>query len=128
MANVPAPEKSPAPKLVDEILHEFILESLDGKDPSIEAYCAKFPEQAKEVRQCLLAYHEMEDRLCRLSADAGVAGDDDAGWVSKRLGDFEIVREIGRGGMGIVFLARQLSLNRTVALKILVLCYGSIDG
>jgi serine/threonine protein kinase len=92
-----------------------------GTPPDRDEFLADYPEIAAELAECL-------DGLALVNAAAGdlrqaqrsetlIAGEE----LKLPLGDFRIVREIGRGGMGIVYEAVQLSLGRRVALKVLPL-------
>lgn len=78
-------------------------------------------EENADIADTILANYESMRLLQRAVGDvcrqAIPAGEDGSG--RKQLGDFQILREVGRGGMGVVYEAHQLSLDRRVALKIL---------
>ena len=91
----------------------------------------ELPEEQRTafVEQATVGSPELREELLAMLAGAGAddsvlhtpAGprEHSAGVSGRRLGDFELVSELGSGGMGVVWLARQVSLDREVAVKVL---------
>ncbi len=99
---------------VESLAEEFIARYRAGENPSVTEYVERYPEHAEEIADLFPAATMLEDLK---GPPRGMPIQD--GTVPRQLGDFRIVREIGRGGMGIVYEAEQVSLHRHVALKLL---------
>ncbi len=99
----------PAPELA-RVLEKYMADLEAGRAPGREQLLADHPELASALQECLTAIDFIHGASKRL------AGEPEA---PAHLGDFRIVREIGSGGMGVVYEAEQISLKRKVALKVL---------
>jgi serine/threonine protein kinase len=100
------------------VLEDYLEELERGQAPDPEALVARYPSMAAQLRGCLQqldVLHCMTARLRCLSVTA------EEPLQPVRLGDFRLLKEVGRGGMGIVYEAEQISLGRHVALKVLPL-------
>src|SRR5690242_8497188 len=107
---------------VERLAEEFLERHRRGEHPGLTEYLDRYPDRAEEIRELFPALVMME-RLKPAAGDVTGSfidgGRPQPGRVPERLGDFRILREVGRGGMGIVFEAEQESLGRHVALKVL---------
>ncbi len=91
-----------------------------GVAPDVEAAARAHPDLAGELRELwAVAQFAQLARSVPLSATVphGPPADDTPHPLPREFGDFELMSELGRGGMGVVYKARQKSLNRTIALK-----------
>ena len=111
-------------EIVMELAEEFLERYRKGERPGLKEYADRHPELAGEIREVFPAMAMMENIAIQ---DDSLIGEETEAQASKtpvarvleQLGDFRIIREIGHGGMGVVYAAEQVSLGRQVALKVL---------
>ncbi|HKI36493.1 MAG TPA: serine/threonine-protein kinase [Gemmataceae bacterium] len=112
-----SPETTPpGERRLDEVIADYLEAAEAGRAPGRDEWLLRHPDLADDLRAFLA---DREGFLRAAGELAAPAASSPLGTV-RYFGDYELLEEIARGGMGVVYRARQISLNRVVALKMIL--------
>jgi serine/threonine protein kinase len=104
--------------VLESVVSRFTEEVRRGLRPSIEQYASNHPELAGRIRELLPLVQTIEEWKLAKEVER-VRTNLPESFTLEKLGNCRIIREVGRGGMGVVFEAVQIDLERRVAVKLL---------
>ena len=103
--------------ILDEIRMEYLSRRKQGDELSGSDLTERFPEHADAIRRMLKSLTDDAEQVTLTPVEVDSSRENEA--HPQRIGPYRIIREIGRGGMGVVFEAEHQTLQRRVAIKIL---------
>src|SRR5262245_6461031 len=101
---------------LEDVLADYLRAIEAGQEPNRAELLARHPDLAADLKE----FFANRDRISRLAAPLRKPVKSSPALPGLVFGDYELLAEIARGGMGVVYKARQVSLNRTVALKMIL--------
>jgi len=107
-------------RFIKDAVQQFVDAQIEGQQPDLDEFVKKYPEFEHQIRQRIQNVRKINALFASLThseEDDSDTEDESGSLVGQKIGNFKIAEMIGRGGMGVVYLAHDTKLKRSVGIK-----------